>query len=44
MRLENENAQRKNEVLMANLMKTVTSLARIAHAHEDRITNLEDKR
>jgi ABC-type transporter Mla subunit MlaD len=36
------NLQAKNEVALAQLMESVNSLARIAHAHEQRITNLED--
>ncbi len=34
--------QDKNEIALAQLMESVNSLARIAHAHEQRITNLED--
>jgi hypothetical protein len=34
--------QAKNEVALAQLMESVNSLARIAHAHEQRLTNLED--
>jgi hypothetical protein len=51
MQAENERAwgklakaQEKNEVMMAQLMESVGSLARIAHIHEQRITNLEDRR
>ena len=33
--------QGKNEVALAQLMESVNSLARIAHAHEQRLTNLE---
>lgn len=36
-------AQRKNEVLIAQVMESVNSLARIAHSHEHRITDLEDR-
>jgi flagellar biosynthesis/type III secretory pathway chaperone len=36
--------QQKNEVLIAHLIESVGSLARIAHAHENRITGLEDGR
>ena len=50
MQLENEKAHRKNEVLLeknqvliAEIMESVNSLARIAHAHEHRITDLEDR-
>lgn len=34
--------QAKNERMLAELMESVNSLARIAHAHEQRISNLED--
>ena len=37
-------AQRKNEVLIAQVMESVNGLARIAHMHEQRITDLEDRR
>ena len=33
----------KNEVLLAHVMESVDSLARIAHARERRITGLEDQ-
>jgi hypothetical protein len=36
--------QQKNEVLLAHVIESVDSLARIAHAHENRITGLEDSR
>ncbi len=36
--------QRKNEVLIAQVMESVNSLARIAHAREQRITDIEDRR
>jgi hypothetical protein len=32
----------KNEVALAQLMDSVNSLARIAHAHEQRLTNLPE--
>ena len=38
----NEEAQRKNQVLLAQVMEGIAGLARIAHAHENRISNLED--
>jgi hypothetical protein len=51
MQLQNEEAHRKNEVmleknqiLLAHVMESVDSLARIAHAHENRISNLEEGR
>ena len=31
----------KNQVLMAHMMESIDSLARIAHAHERRISDLE---
>jgi hypothetical protein len=37
-------AQRKNEVLIAQVMESVNGLARIAHLHEQRITDIEDRR
>jgi hypothetical protein len=40
----NEEAHRKNEVLLAHVMESIDSLARIAHAHEQRITRLEGDR
>ena len=42
--LKNEEAQQKNEVLLAQVMESVGSLARIAHLHEQRITDIEDRR
>jgi hypothetical protein len=36
--------QEKNEVLLGHVMESIDSLARIAHAHENRITGLEDQR
>jgi hypothetical protein len=51
MQQRNEEAHQRNEVLMeksqvliAHVMESVDSLARIAHAHEQRITGLEDGR
>ena len=35
--------QEKNEILLAHVIESVDSLARIAHAHEQRITGLEDR-
>jgi len=40
----NEESHRKNEVLLAHVMESIDSLARMAHAHEQRITQLEDGR
>jgi hypothetical protein len=42
MQARNEAMQAKNELVLADLMESVNSLARIAHAHETRIENLED--
>jgi hypothetical protein len=36
-----EQMQAKNETIMAQLMETVGSLARIAQAHENRISGLD---
>ena len=44
MQKKNEEAHQKNEVLLAHVMESIESLARIAHAHERRITRLEDDR
>jgi hypothetical protein len=44
MQRENEVLHQKNEVLLAHVMESVDSLARIAHAHEHRISDLEDPR
>lgn len=34
----------KNQVLMAQVLESIGSLARIARVHEQRITDLEDRR
>jgi len=51
MQHKNEEAHQKNEVLLeksqiliVQVIESVDSLARIAHAHERRITNLEEGR
>jgi len=44
MQQKNEEAHRKNEVLLGHVLESVDSLARIAHAHEQRITGLEGGR
>jgi len=44
MQQKSEGAHLKNEVLLGQVMESVNSLARIAHAHERRITGLEDQR
>jgi len=36
-------AQTKTERILAETLESVNRLARIAHAHENRITNLEDR-
>lgn len=36
-----EKRQEKNETLMAHMLESIDSLARIAHLHERRITGLE---
>jgi flagellar biosynthesis/type III secretory pathway chaperone len=33
--------QQKNEVMLGHAIESIDSLARIAHAHENRITGLE---
>jgi hypothetical protein len=42
MQKKNEEAHQKNEALMARVVETIESVARIVHAHEQRITRLED--
>ena len=42
--LRSEEAQHKNEVLLAQVMESVNGLARVAHSREHRITDLEDRR
>jgi hypothetical protein len=37
----NEEAMAKNQTLIAQIMESITSLARIAQAHEHRISGLE---
>jgi len=41
---KNEAAMAKNQVLLSQVVESIDSLARIAHAHEQRITGLEDRR
>ena len=36
-------SQVKTEKLVAEVVESINSLARIAHAHENRITHLEDR-
>ena len=33
----------KNQILLSQVVESIDSLARIAHAHEQRITGLEDR-
>jgi len=44
MQKNNEEAHQKNEVLLARVVESIESLARIAHSHEQRITRIEDDR
>ena len=44
MQQKNEEAHQKNEILLGRVLESVDSLARIAHAHEQRITGLEGGR
>ena len=39
---KHDEALAKNQVLMAQVLESIDSLARIAHAHERRISNLEN--
>ena len=39
-----EENYKKNQVLMAQVIESIDSLARIAHAHEQRISRLEEGR
>lgn len=40
----NEALLEKSQILIVHVIESVDSLARIAHAHENRITGLEDGR
>ena len=40
---KNREEHAKNQILMTQVLESINSLARIAHAHERRITNLEDR-
>ena len=42
MQKKNEEAHGKNEILLARVVESIESLARIAHARKQRITRLED--
>ena len=44
MQQKSEEAQQKNEVLLGHVLESIDSLARIAHAHEKRIADIEDRR
>ena len=37
------SSQTKTEKMLAEVVESINSLARIAHAHENRITHLEDR-
>ena len=41
MQRENEVLHQKNEILLGHVMESIDSLARIAQAHERRISHLE---
>ncbi len=41
---KNERWWEKNQVLMTHVLESIDSLARIAHTHEKRITDLEGGR
>jgi hypothetical protein len=43
LQIKTEERLLKNEILLGEVMESVNSLARIAHAHEQRITGLEDR-
>ena len=43
MQMKSEERIAKNEILLAHVMESIDSLARIAHAHEQRITGLEGR-
>lgn len=40
---KNEVMQAKNERLITQVIESIDSLARIAHAHEKRISDIEDR-
>jgi hypothetical protein len=40
----NEQMQEKNQILIAQVLESIDSLARIAHAHEQRLSDLEGGR
>ncbi len=40
---KNEVMQAKNEKLITQVIESIDSLARIAHAHERRISDIEDR-
>ena len=39
----NEEIQAKNEQMLTQVIESIDSLARIAHAHERRISDIEDR-
>lgn len=42
--LKNDESLRKNQVLISQILESVNGLARIAHAHEERTSDLENGR
>jgi hypothetical protein len=44
MQRKNEEAHQKTQILLTQVVESIDSLARIAHAHEQRITGLEEGR
>ena len=42
VQLKSEETLEKNQVLMAQVLESLNSLARIAHAHEQRLSHLEN--
>ena len=41
MQAKNEKAYAKTQTMLAEVVESIDSLARIAHAHESRLTHLE---
>ena len=44
LQAKNEQAQAKNEQMLAQVIESINQLARIAHAHEQRSSDLEDQK
>lgn len=40
---QNEETQAKTQIMLAEVVQSIDSLARIAHLHEHRLTSLEDR-